>query len=377
MRDLTAAPEKAEGAPMIRPAGHRTRSTAALAEVLGSWTWGHTALGVAIIVLGPAGGLVFFPVPTALKHYETAVLFNVLMFGLPIVLAVRLADRAVDRGARAWATYGLAVLGVAVVGSWLGWWLGLSWWSGHPASHARNAWIAIAIATLYGLGVAAYVQWRGAQRAQVRLHRVQAERAHQLHQLQVQRLLALQARVDPQLLFDTLRGVLDRVPVDPRAADALLADLIALLRAMLPGPGPVPSSSVQREWELLRAHASVRGNPAPRLQAPPDAVRASVPPMLLLPLLRLLQETVGSARRCAVSARCDGPRLLLTLAADDDADPSGLSASPATIGDDALAPLRERLAGLFGADAALHLRHGPWPSMVLDLPYRDDDRADR
>jgi len=355
-----------------------------LAEVLRSWTWHDTALGVAIglfnIVLGPAGGLVLFPAPAATKHYETAVLFNVLMFGLPIVLAVRLADRAVDLGARVWAAYGLAVLGVAVGGSWLGWLLGLSWWGGQPASQVRNAWVAVAIATLYGLGVAAYVHWRRAQQSQARLHRVQTERARQLQQLQAQRLLALQAQVDPQLLFDTLRGVLDRVPHDPRAADALLADLIALLRAMLPGNGPAATRSVQREWELLRAYAGIRGGPPPRLHAPPDTLPARVPPMLLLPMLRLLQGAIGPARCCAFSARRDGPRLLLALAADDDAAAAdaGRPAVPRTVVDaGALAPLRERLAGLFGEDATLHHDAGPPMALVLDLPHRDDDRADR
>ena len=205
-------------------------------DVLRSWTWRHTAIGVGLgllnIALGPAGGLLVWPGPVASKHYGSALLFNVLMIGLPCVLAVRLADRAVDRGARAAWAYGLAVLTVAVAGSWLGGLLRLSVWGGQPSTPIRNAWVAVAIATLYGLGVAAYVHARRARQAMQRLHRLETERAQQMQQLQVQRLLALQARVDPQLLFDTLRRVQGQVLQDPAAADALLAELIALLRTL-------------------------------------------------------------------------------------------------------------------------------------------------
>lgn len=205
-------------------------------DVLRSWTWRHTAIGVGLgllnIALGPAGGLLVWPAPTGSKFYGSALLFNVLMIGLPCVLAVRLADRAVDRGAPAAWAYGLAVLTVAVAGSWVGSLLRLSVWGGQPSTPIRNAWVALAIATLYGLGVAAYALGRRAQQATQRLHRMETERALQLKQLQVQRLLALQARVDPQLLFDTLRRVQSQVLDNPAAADALLAELIALLRTL-------------------------------------------------------------------------------------------------------------------------------------------------
>ena len=109
-----------------------------------------------------------------------------------------------------------------------------------------------------------------------------------MQQLQVQRLQTLQARVEPQLLFDTLRRVLDRVPVDAAAADALLADLIALLRAMLPSRSGGPSmgmSDGQREFALLRSWAIVSGGAPPHLVMADDTARAPIAPMLVLPTI--------------------------------------------------------------------------------------------
>ncbi|MBK8529787.1 MAG: histidine kinase [Rubrivivax sp.] len=342
-----------------------------LAEVLRGWTWRHTAIGIALglfnIALGPGGGLLLWPAPTANKQYGSALLFNVLMLGLPFVLAMRLADRAADRGAPAAWAYGLAVVAVAVGGSWLGAMLQLSVWDGRPATQTRSAWVALAIATLYGLGAAAYVQGRRARLSLTRLQRMETERARQMQQLQVQRLQALQARVEPQLLFDTLHRVLDQVPGDPAAADALLADLIALLRALLPGRS-VAMSDVQREFALLRSHARVSGGVPPRLVMAADTARSPIAPMLVLPLLRLLQAALGPTQPCAVTAAIDGDRLRLTFGADDGQQAQVPPA--AAVDSTALALLRERLASLHGADASLQVTAAPSAVLVLDLPHR-------
>lgn len=352
---------------------------APLAGVLRGWTWRDTLTGVALgvfnVVLGPAGGLLFFPAPD--KEYGSALLFNTLMFGLPIVLAVRLADRAADRGVPALRAYGSAVIAVAAGGSWLGWLLGLSLWNGQLATQARNVWVTLAIASLYGLGVAAYVQWRRAQQRLARLHRSELERAQQEQQLQVQRLLALQARVEPQLLFDTLRRVLDQVPSDPAAADALLAELIAMLRAMLPGAG-APSSTVAREFALLRSYAAVSGSAPPRLRVlaelEADVEAAEVAPMLVLPLLRLLRDALPAGAPIVVSAALQGDRLRLSFVADP-------VTGGAACGDVSATPewgaLRQRVSALYGGSADLQCAAGPPPSLSLELPYRHDDRADR
>lgn len=344
--------------------------------VLRGWTLRHTVLGIAIglanMAFGPAGGLLLFPAPVASKGYALAMLFHVLMFGLPIVLAVRVADRAVDRGASAPLAYGAAVLLVAVGGSWLGAALGLSRWSGLPATPVRSAWVAVAVTALFGVGVAAYVQWRRAATALERLHVAEAERERQRQQVQVQRLLALQARVEPQLLFDTLNRVLGQVPHDPAAADALLSQLITLLRLMLPGNAAPAPSTVAREHALLATFAAVAGAPVPRLDARVDVSGAELAPMLLLPLWQLLRADGHATSACLVRAERAGERLRITCMPDGPTAAGTFHAAP--VAADPLA-LRERLQELHGAVARLQRDDaGRWS---LEVPYvvASDDRA--
>lgn len=363
------------------PANRAGGAAAALSTVLRRWTWRHTGIGCALglfnIALGPGGGLLLWPAPAQSKQYATAVLFNVLLYGLPMVLTVRWADLVVDAGASAWRAYTLAVVGVAVVGSWAGWLTGLSVWGGHAASQARNAWLAVAISTQYAVGVAAYVHWRRARQSQARLHAAETERAQQVQALQSQRLLALQAQVEPRLLFDTLQRVQGGVQADAAAADVLLADLIALLRAMLPRAG-APLSDVQRELALLQAHASVTGAAQPRVEASDVARRTPIAPMLALPLLRSVQAAIGPAWPCVVQVRRDGDRLVLSFAPVDTGRPEHLAQQAA----DAmrrieLGPLHERLADLHGDGARLTCRTGPTPALLLELPCIDDHCTDR
>ena len=81
-------------------------------DVLRGWTWSTSALALLV------GAVTLIAMGTPLapsfgeRKYVVPLAYNVLQFGFPLVFAVRLADRAVDRGARvAWA-YGAAVLGV-------------------------------------------------------------------------------------------------------------------------------------------------------------------------------------------------------------------------------------------------------------------------
>jgi hypothetical protein len=343
---------------------------------LRQWRWTHTALGVAIgvanIVLGPAGGLLFWPIPWADKRYELALLLHVLMFGLPIVWAVRCADAAVMRGASALPAYALAVLVVAAGGSWAGWALGLSVWAGQVATQLRNAWLAVGIATLYGLGVAAYALWRRAEAALARAHAVETDRLRRMHDLQLQQLRALQARVEPQLLFDTLGRVQADVRFDAAAADRRLADLITLLRAMLHAHGLAddrPLRQLQDEIELLQASAMVRDEPPPTLHADADCRAAKLAPMLLLPLARAWRSATGAGAGMQLRARRQGARLALQIAPAD----AQAQASRATVPAALLEPLRERLHALHGHQASLEASAGP--VLTLQLPLADEDGA--
>ena len=112
-----------------------------------------------------------------------------------------------------------------------------------------------------GLALSIYAYWRVTQRAMRQAQAAETERVRNEQRVQAARLLALQSRVEPQMLFDALGRIGELHVREPQAADALLADLIALLRAMLPG-ARADNSTVEREFALVDAWLRVTRNAA-------------------------------------------------------------------------------------------------------------------
>lgn len=357
-----------------------------IADAFRTWAWRHTALGVGLgalnIAFGQNGGMLVLP-DFIEKHYLSAFLYNVFKFGLPFVFAVRVADRAVDGGVRAISAYGAAVVLVAAGGTWMAWLFNVIV-DGEVWSHAANARLALAVGVLYALGVAAYAHDRRACLSLARVRALEADRANQIQLLQTSRLFALQARVEPQLLFATLRKVSDLVACDVAAADALLNDMISLLRAVVPSPGKT-STTVAEEYALASAYARVRQRidgreasaPPLRLNATPEVAATRITPMLLLPTLRAISSATDDEQvTWNVGASRDGERLAIRIAG---------SASETTVrrAIEAIdfASIRECLASAHGDSASLRLAETPSPTptpmILLNLPIIHDDRADR
>jgi hypothetical protein len=348
----------------------------ALAAVLRGWTWRDTALGLllGLVCLVYMGGPLL---PGALDHRDwgAPLVYNVLQFGLPIVLAVRLADVATERGTAPRLAYGLAVLLVVTVGVWVVGPALMPLLGSEPGwTVVNDLWLAVGIGTLLGVGVAGYARWRAAGLAEVQRLAAESREAQRAQALESARLLALQARVEPQLLFDVLsrvRALLDR---DDDTAGQLLAELIALLRALLPR-SDATGSSLARELALVASYGGVAGQPAllpPRLQVavPPDAADADFAPSLLLDLLRALACSGGA--RWLLAAVRDGTRLRLTL-----------SGTPAERAAAAIAALdlpafAARLRAVHGSGALLQQDGCAAPALVIDIAFKPhDDRVDR
>jgi hypothetical protein len=121
-------------------------------------------------------------------------------------------------------------------------------------------------------------------------------------------LQAMQARIDPALLFGMLEAVRLAYASDPPRAERLLEELIAFLRASLPGLR-TDGSSVAREAELARAYAQLlslaQGNAwRMTLDIRDAAAHARFPPGALLPLVDdALRAREGD---CTLQARCAG-----------------------------------------------------------------------
>ena len=138
-----------------------------------------------------------------------------------------------------------------------------------PESLLRNALLALMVSGT----LLAYLNWR-----HLRLSPSLAE----------SRLMALQARIRPHFLFNTLNSVLGLIREDPKRAEAMLENLADLFRAvMADSRALVPFS---QELELAKAYVAIeeiRFGARLRVNwscdnAPADAL---VPPLLLQPLV--------------------------------------------------------------------------------------------
>jgi hypothetical protein len=300
--------------------------------------------------------------------------------GISIVFCVLVADEAFDDGVPPLRAYGLAVIALAAIVPVVDWFLaGLMGWPRFGAP--TMAWWAQAMLFQGGLGMSIYAYWRVTQRAMRRAQAAETDRVRDEQRVQTARLLALQSRVEPQMLFDSLGRIGALHILEPEAADALLADLIALLRAMLPG-AKVDNSTVEREFALVEAWLRVTRNAAHGadrvdLRMTPDAGPIGIAPMLVLPLLRaVLALPCATQPEWVLSAKTASDRLIVTLQSNVAA---GAEADDLLERAD-LSSLDERLARLFGRSAQLAASSRP-PTLTLDLPRLqgdpDDDRADR
>lgn len=186
----------------------------------------------------------------------------------------------------------------------------------------------------------------------------QSEARRRLAQAALQ---AVQARIDPQLLFDMLEAVRLAYETDAQRAEQLLDELVAFLRAALPRLQHA-SSSVPREAELTRAMARLHvlarvSEVAVSLDVAADVMDARFPPGVLLPLfndaLRLVR-----AGHCSLAAirQADDCQVALTL--------------PARPSEATLERVHALLHDLYGPAAALRLEpRGSAAHVTLKVPY--------
>lgn len=182
-------------------------------------------------------------------------------------------------------------------------------------------------------------------------------------------LQAMQARVEPQFLFNTLAQVRDLYRMDAAHGERMLDELIAYLRAAMPRMRDT-ASTLGQELELARAYlAIVKVRLGDRLsvaiEMPSNASNARMPPMMLLPLVDRAVRAADAADVWSITLRAAVADATIRLsvicsagtlaAARDDADIAGI---------------RERLAALYGEQATLALRgRGDGSSeAVLALP---------
>ena len=301
--------------------------------------------------------------------------------------AVIVADEAASRGVPRMRAYLCAVVLGCAAAAWAQWELRvlLGWDVVRTADD--NGWFELTqppkvfldYLFLSAVACVVYVNRRTARAAALRLRTAELGRALSRRRTLESRLQAMQARVEPQFLFNTLAQVRELYEHDVVVADRMLDDLISYLRAALPHLRH-SSSTLGQEIALVRAYLDImRVHLGDRLRFDidvPDAAKsARVPPMMLLPLIdplvRGLQPAgAGGSIRIVTEAAAGRLRLSIIasgggfVAAGQDSDLDGIGA---------------RLHALYGDDAGFELermREGGTRA-TLEIPHEDTDRSDR
>jgi hypothetical protein len=333
--------------------------------------------------INPLGGILFPPVDLpGWDPIEGLLTGSWVVSGMLVVYGLKVADQAFDDGVSPIRAYGTLVAGlvllVPVTARLFVQLVALGdaqQFAGSDEGVAQLVWWSLVTMYEGGFGLTIYAYWRVTQRAMRRTQVAETERVRNEQRVQTARLLALQSRVDPQLLFDALDRIGTLHDHDPPTADALLADLIALLRSMQPS-ARTDNSTVQREFALVRAWMSVnrtvgRDKARVHLAIAPDSAAVGIAPMLVLPLLRhVLAGPRAAECEWTLSAQVVRQRLLITLGS------SGAVIPPVDVlaGAD-LTSLQDRLEQLFGLTARLVVSAKP-PSLTLDLPHLLEDSHD-
>ena len=295
----------------------------------------------------------------------SSAVIRVMGLGLFAMLAFGLFEQWPKRLPAWLARWIVQVFGVAVatlVGTAFIYWLSTP--PGElPFYHVKERMQGFSVLCSLGVFLSPWVALGALVRQKEALARHQAlafelERSQLERQALDSRLRLLQAQVEPHFLFNTLANVRELVDAGSPQASAVLASLIAYLRAAVPRLHE-PVTTLGQELELVRAYLEVMHMRMPdRLQftlhAADDALGLRCPPTTLLTL-------VENAVRHGIDPSEEGGRIDVRVEVRNGRCHAqvrdtgvGLQPSGDTLGT-GLATLRERLQLIFGGDAELRL----------------------
>jgi two-component system, LytTR family, sensor histidine kinase AlgZ len=217
----------------------------------------------------------------------------------------------------------------------------------------------VGVALFFGLAVIIYeaVHRRlTLAELELRTRQLEEERANRL--LAQARLAALEARIHPHFLFNTLNSISALIPGSPQRAEVLVGRLASLLRFTLHA---AQSSLVplRQEVQIVRDYLEIEqarfaGRLRYRIDVPEELGEEQVPPMCV-------QLLVENSVKYAVAPRPEGAEIIVSAVARDDTldiavtdDGAGFSLDQAQPGH-AIRSLIERLQILFGEEGRLRV----------------------
>jgi hypothetical protein len=302
---------------------------------------------------------------------------TVLAAAFAMLLAIAVADRATGKDPDRRGAYAIAVVTGALVGGVLEAQGATGLWHLFvPQDYVPRPGAALYLSlelVLLGGGIVWIVNdRRRGQRARARTHAAELERIAAEKRSIESDLQGMQARVEPQFLFNTLAQVRALYREDAARGEHMLDELIAYLRAAMPKMRD-SASTLGQELEFVRAYlAIVKLRLGDRLDFSIDAAGADgatrMPPMMLLPLVdHAIAHGIAVARtngELRIRAAVDAGMLRLSIV------DSGAGFAPGA-GSDGIVALRERLAALYDRSASLmlHERDGEATTeAVLEIP---------
>ena len=255
----------------------------------------------------------------------------------------------------------IALVAGAILGGWLGGTLIATAILGQAWNPRITGGTALAITATAGL-VGTYFFWMRERTSEIERHSVEAK------------LKLLQAQIEPHFLFNTLANLDALIQTDPQRARVMLADLNGYLRATL-AASRRERSTLEEEFALLRGYLDVQAirmgsRLKYRLELPPALAQASVPPMLLQPLvenaIRHGVEPKMEGGEVSVQAGSEQGQLVVTVSDTG----LGWASAGASGGGVGLANVRERLAAAYGSEASVQVAAVPagGVSVALRLP---------
>jgi sensor histidine kinase YesM len=240
----------------------------------------------------------------------------------------------------------------------------------------RNFWtdylntlrVSMPLAAVFGLGALVHAMLRERLRvAEEKLHEKQVAEQRAQKLATEARLSALESRIHPHFLFNTLNSISSMITVNPARADKIVGRLAVLLRASLDNSNQ-PLIPLQQELAMVESYLDIEkarfGDKLHGLTEVADELRsAKVPPMSV-------QALVENAVKHGIAPQRGGGQIMVVASAENgtlrievhDTGPGfNLTAIPAGHGLDNLV---ERLHALFGDKARLNVFRRDGQSVV-------------